>query len=285
MPAYQVAIEDSVYIILCRPQDSGNVGAVCRAMLNFGFYNLRVVHDSTLPPLDGTVIKTRAVHADVVWDNAGHFESLEEAVSDCGLVVGTSRRRGKERKRLTWTADEAAAFVAERLVTNAGKQSNAADAVATTEKVAFMFGNERTGLETEELRCCNVASYIPANDAFPSLNLSHAVQVYTHELFKALRKAEELAAAKGAGRTWLFARPEGSWEPLALPHIEKVVASISGELERKGFYRKPGREMQEEFLRDIFCRAGITYSEAQYMKKIILKSAHLDTHETYSDSL
>jgi tRNA/rRNA methyltransferase/tRNA (cytidine32/uridine32-2'-O)-methyltransferase len=182
-------------------------------------------------------------------------------------------------------ANEAAAFVAERLVANAGRQSGAVDAVVATEKVAFMFGNERTGLETEELRYCNVASYIPANDAFPSLNLSHAVQVYTYALFNALRKTAELAAAKHAGRTWFFGRPEGSWEPLALPYIENVVASISDELERKGFYRKPGREMQEEFLRDIFCRAGITYSEAQYMKKIILKSAHLDTHETHLDSL
>ena len=57
-------------------------------------------------------------------------------------------------------------------------------------KVAVVFGNERTGLTDEELDCCSLAINIPSNDDFPSLNLSHAVQVMTYALFPGIRRAQ-----------------------------------------------------------------------------------------------
>jgi tRNA/rRNA methyltransferase/tRNA (cytidine32/uridine32-2'-O)-methyltransferase len=123
-----------------------------------------------------------------------------------------------------------------------------------------VFGNERTGLEDQELALCNLASHIPSSDAFPSLNLSHAVQIYAYELFRALAEPAEA---------------KGHWVPLDRTAIDDLVRQVSGSLERIGFYRQPGREAQERYFRDIFSRAGLTRREADYMEEIFSKAAWL----------
>ena len=153
-------------IVLSRPAEAGNVGAVCRAMKNMGLSRLRLVAPTIAEP---GVIRARAIHAADVWDKAECFDDLAAAVKDCALVVGTTRRRGRHRKQVTMTPREIAVFLQER-----------------PGPAALVFGNERTGLDDGELQHCNVASHISADEVFPSLNLSHAVQIYAYELFQAL---------------------------------------------------------------------------------------------------
>jgi tRNA/rRNA methyltransferase/tRNA (cytidine32/uridine32-2'-O)-methyltransferase len=230
-----------VMIVLSRPAEAGNVGAVCRAMKNMGLSRLRLAAPAF--PEEG-VIRARAVHAGELWDRAERFDTLAAAVAGCSLVIGATRRRGRRRKAITLDPAETAAYLKNR-----------------PGPAALVFGNERTGLETDELSLCNIASHIPAAEAFPSLNLSHAVQIYAYELFRAMGPA----AAHTAGR----------WVPLDRREADLLVRSVTGSLEFLGFYKQPGREEQEEFFRDIFSRAGLTVREARYLEAIFAKAARL----------
>jgi tRNA/rRNA methyltransferase/tRNA (cytidine32/uridine32-2'-O)-methyltransferase len=262
-----------VVIVLSRPEKAGNVGAVCRAMKNMGLSRLRLAApDFTVEaaavgsePQGGTfslseaglgfggglaVIRARAVHAVDVWEKAETFDSLPAAVKDCGLVVGTSRRRGRRRKQVTMTPSQAAAF----LKTHPGP-------------AALVFGNERTGLNDEELELCNFASHIPADEAFPSLNLSHAVQIYAHELFKTLSRPRMEGSPADAVK--------GQWVPLDQAAIEVLVMEIMENLKSLGFYKRLGQEEQQRFFRDVFSRSAMTEREGRYFADIIAKAARL----------
>jgi tRNA/rRNA methyltransferase/tRNA (cytidine32/uridine32-2'-O)-methyltransferase len=218
-------------------------------MKNMGLSRLRLVEPG---PLDGEVVRARAVHAAELWEGAETFASLADAAADCTLAVGTTRRRGHRRKSLTLTPAETAAY----LKTRPGK-------------AALVFGNERTGLEDRELSLCGLASHIPSDGAFPSLNLSHAVQIYAYELFCAL--GPDLA------RETAPALPDfgGRWVPLDRPRLDGLVLSITDSLASLGFYKQPGRAEQEQFFRDIFARAGLTAREGAYLENIFAKAARL----------
>jgi tRNA/rRNA methyltransferase/tRNA (cytidine32/uridine32-2'-O)-methyltransferase len=222
-------------------------------MKNCGLSRLALVAPAPVVLANEQTALDRAVHADDVWQAAEVFDTLAEAVAGYGLVVGTSRRRGRFRKPVTLAPDELAGKLADR-------PGNA----------ALVFGNERTGLETAELALCGLASHIPANDAFPSFNLSHAVQIYAYELFRALAPA---------GSTPLSAAlVSGTWMPIDKTAVDALTMRITNSLESLGFYKKTGRAMQEQFFHDIFTRAGLTENEAHYLQDIFAKAARLATH-------
>jgi len=234
----------NIEIILCNASESGNVGAVCRAMKNMGLSRLKL---AVSKPLDTESVLSRAVHAHDVWENALFFDNLQSAIADCTLVIGTTRRRGQNRKNISMDPRTLAQWLKNRSNSESGN-------------VAIVFGNERTGLEESELNLCNFASHIPADKDQPSLNLSHAVQIYAYELFLALEPALPV---------------KGEWISLNQAEISALVASITDNLAELGFYRHPGREMQTRFLKDIIARAGLTEREGGYFKDIIVKSARL----------
>jgi tRNA/rRNA methyltransferase/tRNA (cytidine32/uridine32-2'-O)-methyltransferase len=220
-------------------------------MKNMGLSRLRLAAPQISLPSAGEVIRARAVHAADVWEKAEHFAALEEAVAGCALVIGVTRRMGARRKAWSLTPAETAV----RLRDHPGP-------------AALVFGNERTGLEDREIQLCNLTSHIPASDAFPSLNLSHAVQIYAYELFHLL--APERAESSGTAD-----KAPGRWVPLDQARLEALSHSISDSLAFLGFYKQPGREDQERFFRDIFSRAGLTQREGQYIADIFAKAVRL----------
>lgn len=228
-----------IRIVLCKATEPGNAGAVCRVMKNMGFSELRLVSDDGA--LDTERIQTRAVHAVDIWENAKFFDNLSDAVNDCAVVVGTTRRRGRNRKNISMPPR----VLAEWLANHQGK-------------AAIVFGNERTGLEDTELDICNIASHIPVSDVQPSLNLSHAVQIYAYELFLAMETRKPV---------------KGEWQAMNQLEIAPLVEEITGALAELGFYNKPGREKQTRFLRDLVSRAGLTDREGRYFRDIIVKAA------------
>jgi tRNA/rRNA methyltransferase/tRNA (cytidine32/uridine32-2'-O)-methyltransferase len=266
---------DDVAIVLCRPEEPGNVGAVCRAMKNMGLSRLRLaapqfntgetaeMPDEALPGAlseagwgyggPEAIIRARAIHAADIWEKAETFDTLAGAVKDCSLIIGTTRRRGRRRKQITMTPAELAVFLKER---------PGPDACQPAEPVALVFGNERTGLEDDELEICNLASHIPVNEDFPSLNLSHAVQIYAYELSLALSQA---------------AMVPGTWVSMDQLSIEELVRKVTGNLKSLGFYTLVDSTEHERFFRDIFARAGITEREGRYFGDIIAKAARLAT--------
>jgi len=229
-----------IRIVLCQVSDGGNVGAICRAMKNMGLSELRLAAPQ---PLDTKKIITRAVHAMDIWENAHFFDNLAEASADCAIVVGTTRRRGRSRKNVSMTPHTLAAWLAER-----------------PGPAAIVFGNERTGLEDPELDLCNAASHIPVSEIHPSLNISHAVQIYAYEFFLALEPQLPV---------------KGEWQAMNQTEVSALVGSITDTLASLGFYRHPNREEQTRFLRDVISRAGLTDREGRYLKDIFAKAARL----------
>ncbi|MDR0563280.1 MAG: TrmJ/YjtD family RNA methyltransferase [Spirochaetaceae bacterium] len=229
-----------IALILSRPMEAGNVGAVCRAMKNMGLSRLRLVSPE---PMDSGIIRARAVHAEDVWETAESFQSLDRAVADCSVAVGVTRRRGRGRKTVTLSPEELASYLRDRPGTG-----------------AIVFGNERSGLEAEELGLCGLASHIPADEGFPSLNLSHAVQIYAYQLFRVLGSAHAV---------------EGTWIPMNQAELDSLARRITDSLESLGFYKQPGRAEQERFFRDVCSRAGLSIREGAYMGDIFAKAARL----------
>ena len=236
---------DDIYIILCRPDESRNVGSACRAMANMGMKNLRIVGKKA--DYDEEKVKTLAIHAFSIWENAVFFDSIEAATKDCYVSAGTTRRRGKKRKEWLLTPDEFSTKVND----------------IEKGKVAVIFGNERTGLTDEELECCTLGVKIPTDEEFGSLNLSHAVQIICYELYKHL-KVPTLTG----------------YTPITLDRLSKTVTSLTDDLKKVGFFSVTGRPEMENFWTSVFARAALSEGEAQYIEKIFNKAAGLISRQS-----
>ena len=233
----------NVVIILCRPEESRNVGAVCRAMANNGLKNLRIVGKKQ--DFDEERVRILAIHAAPIWEKAEFFDSITDAAKDCVLCAGTTRRRGKKRGKL---------LLPEEL-------SETVSPITNDGKIAVVFGNERTGLEEEELDECTMGVTIPSSAEFGSLNLSHAVQIISYHLFrKSLEEGKKIS--------------RGS-VPVSLERLDKTVREIAESLQKIGFFKVTGRPDMEKFWTDLLSRAAISESEAAYIEKVFDKAAGL----------
>ncbi|MGB1524501.1 MAG: RNA methyltransferase [Candidatus Poseidoniaceae archaeon] len=187
----------TLHVVLVGTQHPGNLGAVCRSLLNHGFDSLRLVQPQCHP--DDVEARNRAKHAGRVLDACQIYSTFDEAISDCSLVVGTSGKReigDKTQKRHFMYPWE---FV---------------DRVSTTQQsVALVFGEEGMGLSTEDLLRCDYLVTLPTWEGYPITNLSHAVHTLTYELHRQ-------RVLDGQGRD------------AALPDIVPIERSISPEQRR-----------------------------------------------------
>jgi tRNA/rRNA methyltransferase len=233
--------QPEVRFVLVRPRDPRNVGAACRAMKTMGFTSLAVVLGPLIDPEQAAVL---AHHARDVLEGALFCTDLEPAIADAALVAGTTRRRGKNRKYFTVFPEQ----LAERA---------AASGPGT---VAVLFGNEETGLTDAELARCNLAVTIPSAPAFPSLNLSHAVQVVAYELARA------------------FDRPHRTpFTPIPGAEVDDLAALMVRSLAAIGFRNPRGLESLTVFFRDIVARAALSTGEARRLGVVFRKIAGLKT--------
>ncbi len=214
-------------------------------MLNMGCDDLRIV--GRKEDFDETQVRTLAVHAGRVWDSAKFFEpnvaGLREAIADCSLAAGTTRRLGQKRKSWGMTPAQFA-----HLAKGHG-----------TGTVGVVFGNERAGLTDEELDCCSLAVNIPTGKEFPSLNLSHAVQLLVYELFTA------------------FDSRKRGYEPISLDRLDRLSGSLSADIARVGLYKRTGAGENERFLREILSRAALSEGEAARFERLFHRIAHVKT--------
>lgn len=153
----------AIRIVLVQPQHPGNVGAAARAMKAMGLFDLALVAPPLFPHADATA---RAAGADDLLAGASLHDTLDDAVADCRLVLGTSARS----RRLPWPLLDPRAAAARALE------------AAAAGPVAIVFGRERSGLSNAELDRCDAHLQIPCNPEFSSLNLAAAVQVVAYEL-------------------------------------------------------------------------------------------------------
>ena len=187
----------TLHVVLVGTQHPGNLGAVCRSLLNHGFDSLRLVQPQCHP--DDVEARNRAKHAGRVLDACQIYNTLEDAILDCSLVVGTSGKReigDKTQKRHFMYPWE---FV-DRIS-------------ATQQSVALVFGEEGKGLSTEDLLRCDYLVTLPTWEGYPITNLSHAVHTLMYELHRQ-------RVLDGQGRD------------AALPDIVPIERSISPEQRR-----------------------------------------------------
>jgi len=153
---------DNIHIVLVEITHPGNIGAAARAMKNMGLSKMVLVKPKIFPSAQAT---ERAAGACDILANAKIYETFEESVAECKLVIGTSaRQRSLPLPNLTPT-------------------QCAETALNFQDKTAIVFGRERSGLKNIELNQCHQLVQIPTNPDFSSLNIAAAVQVISYELY------------------------------------------------------------------------------------------------------
>jgi TrmH family RNA methyltransferase len=154
---------EQLALVLVRTRNPLNIGAVARAMQNFGARDLRLV-----APFEASFREARsAVGAGAVLGEAREFASVAEAVADCRLVVGTTAARRRELQQTLLGLEQAAEPM---------------HAALAQGRVALLFGSEKHGLTREDLEHCHWPVRIATEDAPPSMNLGQAAAVCLWEL-------------------------------------------------------------------------------------------------------
>lgn len=162
---------DRIKIVLVGTSHPGNIGSAARAMKTMGLSQMVLVSPQKFPHQQAIEMASGAVD---VLEDALVVDTLEEAIADVHLVIGSSARP-REIQLPMLTMDEFAPHIAKQ-----SKDSN----------IAIIFGRERTGLTNEELRCCDFHTMVQTNPHYGSLNLSQAVQLFCYELRKYHLSAE-----------------------------------------------------------------------------------------------
>ena len=232
---------ENIRIVLVEPQSSGNIGSVCRVMMNMGITDLALInpHDRH----DWEEARRLSCHADELLGARKIFQTLEEAIADCTVVAGTSARTGMYRD-------------------HAGLPRELAPTIldsAAHHKTALVFGREDTGLTNEELALCTHIINIPSSEIYQSLNLSHAVMVCCYELFLLAGSGdyqpprERSSEANGEMRDRLF----DSWSHMIL---------------ETGFCKKDKLEHMMMGLRRIFSRGKLTENDTKILLGVARQS-------------
>ncbi len=155
--------QDRLTVVLVEPRNPLNIGAAARAMLNFGFSRLALV-----APYEVAFREARsAVGAKTILDRAQVTGSLDDAVSEATLVVGTGTQQGRVRRQPRRLLPESAASLRAHLERG---------------RAALLFGSEKFGLSNEHLSRCHWILQIPTNPHCPSMNLGQAVALCCWEL-------------------------------------------------------------------------------------------------------
>ncbi|HLQ85549.1 MAG TPA: RNA methyltransferase [Salinisphaeraceae bacterium] len=170
-------------VVMVAPQHAGNIGAAARALKVMGLSDLALVAPPAYSPAQAAA---RASGADDVLIAARVFPTLAAALADCHLAIGSSARSRHTRWPLV-DARHAAGTAIERA--QAGQ------------RVALVFGRERSGLTNAELDHCQLHLGIPANPDYSSLNLAAAIQVVCYEVRMALGDAAVTPATAPAELT------------------------------------------------------------------------------------
>ena len=185
-------IFDKFRIVLVGTLYSGNIGSVCRAMANNGLSDLALVAPHICD--DGTDAPRLAVHATDILEGRKVFATLDEAVADCTVVVGTTARGGLYRAHVQSPRELMPELLKEAALPNG--------------RVALVFGREDKGLLNDEIMRCNRLIRIPVHEKYTSLNLSQAVLLCCYELFCATGvyepPAEMSEAAEARSKTRLM---------------------------------------------------------------------------------
>lgn len=229
--------KDAISIVLVQPQGARNIGSVCRVMANFGFTDLRLVTPEADHLSDEAL--HMAVTAKGMLGQARVYDSLADAVADCGVAVATTRRFGRYRENFL---DPPTAC--QRLLD-----------VIKGNRAALVFGREDHGLSTAEIDQCQLLCSIPTDNRLPSMNLAQAVTVMAYELDRWFSSCQ----------TTLHNQIEHS--PLACNiELEAMILHMRTSLVRAGYLSADNPDHIARAYRRIFGRAGLSPREVRILQ-------------------
>jgi len=216
-------------LVLVGARNPLNIGAVARAMSNFGFDRLRVVN-----PFEVAFREARsAVGASKVLAQAEEYTNLSDAIADCGLVVGTGTVSHRQLKHSVMDLEQGAARIHKSAC-----------------KVALIFGSEKRGLSNHDLSHCHWLLRIPTHETQPSMNLAQAVAVCLYEL----------------SRRPHHPTPESSSiEPAAAQDLERLTTLLTQVLHSTGYTRDEARGSTEEKIRRLTRRLRLSEGDARLL--------------------
>ena len=227
-----------VRFVLANTSHPGNIGSAARAIRTMGFHRLVLVAPAKFPHIDAHVL---AAGADDVLEAAVQCDSLQAAIGDCSLILGaTARLRGVALEELT--------------PRNAARRVLAA--AVEGREVAYVFGNETSGLSNDEIKLCHAAVHIPSDPTYSSLNLSQAVQVLAYEL--------RMAALAG-----MPSRQGNADTPSTASEFEGFIEHLSTTLYDIDFHKGRSDRTIMQRLRRLFLRAAPDQRELRVLRGIL----------------
>ena len=223
-------------MVLVATRNPLNIGAVARAMSNFGFLRLRVVNTYGVPFREAR----SAVGAPELLQNAEEFASVAEAVADCSLVVGTSAVGSRQIEHPMYRLEAGGGLIREHLAAT---------------NVALVFGSEKRGLSNDDLSYCHWLMRIPTREQHISMNLGQAAAVCLYELIRS--ESLPVAAASSTQATGA--------------ELERMAETLLDALQVSG-YMKPGTEAAtEEKVRRLIRRMDLDSADAETWTGMLAK--------------
>ena len=217
-----------------RPRNPLNIGAVARAMSNFGFSQLRVVN-----PYEVAFREARsAIGASAVLRSAQEYQNVREAIADCSLVMGTSALAHRELQHTLVRLDQSTQFISE------GQAA-----------VALLFGSEKVGLSNEDFSYCHSILHIPTSDENVSMNLGQAVAVCLYELIR-----EPKLMLSDAERSRATAE-----------ELERINEVLSAALDSSGYTKRGSQASTTQKVRRLIRRLNLSPEDAELLLGMLRK--------------
>jgi tRNA/rRNA methyltransferase len=215
-------------VVLVGTHNPLNIGAAARAMSNFGFSHLRVVH-----PYEAAFREARsAVGASSLLSTAEEYENLSDAVADCSLIVGTTTLRNRDLQHPFRLLPEGAGRMRDHL---------------SHGNVALLFGSEKVGLSVDDLSRCHWLLRIPTREAHPSMNLGQAVSLCLYELVRDATVEPQPALSR----------------PASGADVERIAGLLFQALQLSGYLGEDSGLSAEQKIRRLVLRLNLSAEDSQ----------------------
>lgn len=225
--------KDNISFVLIEPKEAGNIGAAARAIKNTGFKNLELVRPKKFLTDEA---RRMAYNSIDVLEKAKVCSSFEDAIKDKCLIVGTTRRIGRQRGLILPLKEGAKRIIS----------------VAKRNRVALLFGREDRGLNNREVEECGFMVTIPTDMSSPSMNLAQSVLLVAYEVSLCTFKTTSPEVVKREDLESLY------------KHLESALKLLE-------YITRGNRDMRARIMRNLkrlFNRAGLMEWEVKMLHGI-----------------
>ncbi len=238
-----IDLEKDFIVILHETQDIVNIAGTVRAMLNMGFWRLRLVRPALF---DAYRVAGIAHGSEALLEQIEFFDDLPSALADVGYAVGTTARG--RTPAFVWQHPREAAPELIRLADTGARP------------IALIFGREDKGLTSEELDYCDRVITVPTSPKRTSLNLAQAVLLICYELWLA-----------GPGAEQKLPKPRKHAPPATPAELHVMFEDIHRGLDAVDFYKKRNPAMIMRTMRAVLRRAQVSAREAKLIRAVFIE--------------